>query len=106
MACLFSSPLPRSTFWPKPPDLDLQLHLPIYLIHMLCYSQTVKPIDRGGREQSIDTIKEEGGSLYSETFAFKGHFELRGVQKFFPMPKFENLIHEKGCKCGIPEKAI
>ena len=94
MACLFSSPWPRSTFWPKSPDLDLRLHLPIYLIHMLCYSSTVIPIDRGGRELSIDTIKEEGGSLYSEIFASKGHSGLRGVQKIFRTPYFQIQQHD------------
>ena len=106
MGCLFSSPWPRSTFWPKPPDLDLRLHLPIYLVHLLCYSSTVIPIDRGGRELSIDTIKEEGGSLYSEIFASKRHFGLRGVQKFFRTPYFKyegrlKLIFPPyfACKC-------
>ena len=74
MACLFSSPWPRSTFCPKPPDVDTYMHLSLYLINQGRFLLTNIPIERGRREQSIDTIKKGGESLYDEIFASKGHF--------------------------------
>ena len=74
MVCLFSSPWPRSTFCPKPPDVDTYMHLSLYLINPGRFLLVNIPIERGGQELSIDTIKKGGESLYDEIFAFKGHF--------------------------------
>ena len=51
------------------------MHLSLYLINPGRFLLVNIPIERGGQELSIGTIKKGGESLYDEIFAFKGHFE-------------------------------